>query len=177
MHYKTYYESPIGRVALTSDGEAITGLWLPKHDDFESNYDESLTEADLPIFEKAIIWLDKYFSGNNPEIDFALKPIGTEFREQVWDVLLKIPYGETVTYGEIAKEIGIKRNKPNMSSQAVGGAVGTNPISIIIPCHRVVGKNGSLTGYGGGIDTKIELLKLEKVDMQPLYRPKYSTKP
>src|SRR5699024_1703109 len=137
MHYKTYYESPIGRVALTSDGEAITGLWLPKHDDFESNYDESLTEADLPIFEKAIIWLDKYFSENNPKIDFALKPIETDIREQVWDDLLKIPYGETVTYGDIAKEIGIKRNKPNMSSQAVGGAVGTNPISIIIPCHRV----------------------------------------
>src|SRR5699024_5793211 len=83
----------------------ITGLWLPKHEDFESNYDEALTEAELPVFEKVISWLDKYFSGNNPKIDFALKPIGTEFREQVWDVLLKIPYGETVTYGEIAKEI------------------------------------------------------------------------
>jgi len=102
MHYKTYYESPIGRIALTSDGEAITGLGLPKHEDFESNYDEALTEAELPVFEKVISWLDKYFSGNNPKIDFALKPIGTEFREQVWDVLLKIPYGETVT-GSVAK--------------------------------------------------------------------------
>src|SRR5699024_4887791 len=130
-----------------------------------------------PIFEKAIIWLDKYFSENNPKIDFALKPIGTEFREQVWDVLLKIPYGETVTYGDIAKEIGIKRNKPNMSTQAVSGADGTNSISIINPCHRVVSKDGNLTGYGGCIDTKIELLKIEKVDKQTPYRPKNSTKP
>ncbi|MDN6699043.1 MAG: MGMT family protein, partial [Staphylococcus equorum] len=102
---------------------------------------------------------------------------GTEFREQVWAALLEIPYGKTVTYGEIAQIIGKKRGKTQMSSQAVGGAVGNNPISIIIPCHRVVGKDGSLTGYGGGIDTKIELLKLEKMDMDAFYRPKYSTKP
>lgn len=141
MQYKTYYESPIGQIAITSDGEAITGLWLPKHNDFE------------------------------------LKATGSEFREQVWEILLDIPYGVTVTYGDIAKKIAIKRNKQKMSSQAVGGAVGTNPISIMIPCHRVVGKDGSLTGYGGGIDTKIELLQLEQVNMKPLYRPKHSTKP
>ncbi|MBO1205504.1 MULTISPECIES: methylated-DNA--[protein]-cysteine S-methyltransferase [Staphylococcus] len=177
MQYKTYYESPIGQIAITSDGEAITGLWLPKHNDFELNYNEPLTEAKLPIFTKAITWIDAYFAGNNPKIDFELKATGSEFREQVWEILLDIPYGVTVTYGDIAKKIAIKRNKQKMSSQAVGGAVGTNPISIMIPCHRVVGKDGSLTGYGGGIDTKIELLQLEQVNMKPLYRPKHSTKP
>ncbi len=177
MHYKRYYQAPIGRIAITSDGEHITGLWLPNQTDFELKYDDKLVETEQPIFDKVERWLDAYFSGNIPEIDFPLKASGTEFREQVWAALLEIPYGKTVTYGEIAQIIGKKRGKTQMSSQAVGGAVGNNPISIIIPCHRVVGKDGSLTGYGGGIDTKIELLKLEKMDMDAFYRPKYSTKP
>lgn len=177
MHYKSNYQSPIGQIALTSDGENITGLWLPNHKDFETQYKDELMTADLPIFDKAKRWLDAYFSGNNPKIDFPLKATGTSFREQVWQILLEIPQGETWAYGEIAQKIAEKRGEAKMSSQAVGGAVGSNPISIIIPCHRVVGKDGSLTGYGGGIDTKIELLKLEGLDMNVFYRPKHSTKP
>lgn len=177
MHYKTYYESPIGRIALTSDGTNLTGLWLPKHNDFEQQYNETLREAELPVFDKVSNWLNDYFSGNNPEINFPLAPEGTEFRKRVWNLLLKIPYGETVTYGDIAQDIARQLGKEKMSSQAVGGAVGSNPISIIIPCHRVVGKDGNLTGYGGGIDTKIALFKIEQMNMANYYRPKFSTKP
>lgn len=177
MHYKKYYESPIGQLAMTSDGKNITGLWLPNHEDFELKFNEKLFEAELIIFNKAVTWLDDYFLGNNPVIDFPLKAEGTEFRKQVWDILLDIPYGETITYGEIAKQMAQIRGKKTMSAQAVGGAVGNNPISIMIPCHRVVGKDGNLTGYGGGIDTKIELLKLEQMDMNAYYKPKHSTKP
>lgn len=177
MHYKKYYESPIGQLAMTSDGKNITGLWLPNHKDFELKFNEKLFEAELIIFNKAVAWLDDYFLGNNPVIDFPLKAEGTEFRKQVWEILLDIPYGETITYGEIAKQMAQIRGKKTMSAQAVGGAVGNNPISIMIPCHRVVGKDGNLTGYGGGIDTKIELLKLEQMDMNAYYKPKHSTKP
>lgn len=177
MHYKTYYESPIGRIALTSDGTNLTGLWLPKHKDFEQQYNETLREAKLPVFDKVSNWLNDYFSGNNPEINFPLAPEGTEFRKRVWNLLLKIPYGETVTYGDIAQDIARQLGKEKMSSQAVGGSVGSNPISIIIPCHRVVGKDGNLTGYGGGIDTKIALFKIEQMNMANYYRPKFSTKP
>ncbi|MEB7039622.1 methylated-DNA--[protein]-cysteine S-methyltransferase [Staphylococcus gallinarum] len=177
MHYKTYYESPIGRIALTSDGTNLTGLWLPNHKDFEQQYNETLREAELPVFDKVSNWLNDYFSGNNPEINFPLAPEGTEFRKRVWNLLLKIPYGETVTYGDIAQDIARQLGKEKMSSQAVGGAVGSNPISIIIPCHRVVGKDGNLTGYGGGIDTKIALFKIEQMNMANYYRPKFSTKP
>lgn len=177
MHYKKYYESPIGQLAMTSDGKNITGLWLPNHEDFELKFNEKLFEAELIIFNKAVAWLDDYFLGNNPVIDFPLKAEGTEFRKQVWEILLDIPYGETITYGEIAKQMAQIRGKKTMSAQAIGGAVGNNPISIMIPCHRVVGKDGNLTGYGGGIDTKIELLKLEQMDMNAYYKPKHSTKP
>ncbi|PHK48896.1 methylated-DNA--[protein]-cysteine S-methyltransferase [Staphylococcus edaphicus] len=177
MHYKSYYQSPIGHITLTSDGQNLTGLWLPKHTDFEAQDDNPLQEMDLAVFDKAKHWLDAYFSGDNPKIDFPLKATGTTFREQVWQILLEIPQGETWTYGDIAEKIAKKRGKTKMSAQAVGGAVGSNPISIIIPCHRVVGKDGNLTGYGGGIDTKIMLLKLESVDMDVLYRPKHSKKP
>src|SRR5699024_8482236 len=118
MQYKTYYESPIGQIAITSDGEAITGLWLPKHNDFELNYNEPLTEAKLTIFTKAITFLDAYFAINNVNIDFELKVTGTEFRELICEILLNIPYGVTVTYGDIAIKIAIKRNKQKMSSQA-----------------------------------------------------------
>ncbi|MCG7339025.1 methylated-DNA--[protein]-cysteine S-methyltransferase [Staphylococcus sp. ACRSN] len=177
MHYKIHYDAPIGRITLTSDGINLTGLWLPKHKDYENHYSEKLVSSDLPVFDKVKQWLDEYFLGNNPEINFPLAPEGTAFRKQVWDLLLEIPHGKTVTYGEIAQAVGLKRGKTTMSSQAVGGAVGSNPISIIIPCHRVVGKDGNLTGYGGGIDTKIALFKLEDMNMDDYYRPKFSTKP
>ncbi|SUM35013.1 6-O-methylguanine-DNA methyltransferase [Staphylococcus gallinarum] len=140
-------------------------------------YNETLREAELPVFDKVSNWLNDYFSGNNPEINFPLAPEGTEFRKRVWNLLLKIPYGETVTYGDIAQDIARQLGKEKMSSQAIGGAVGSNPISIIIPCHRVVGKDGNLTGYGGGIDTKIALFKIEQMNMANYYRPKFSTKP
>ena len=117
-----------------------------------------IEDDELPIFERVIKWLDDYFDGLNPRIDFELRPQGSEFRQKVWRILSDIPYGETMTYGEIASMIS-----PTMSAQAVGGAVGANPIAIVIPCHRVLGKNGKLTGYAAGLERKIELLKIENI--------------
>lgn len=161
MYYSTDYSSPLGEMLLVSDGEAICGLWFYNQKYFKSTIDDELIENnELDIFKKAIKWLDDYFNGLNPVIDFKLKPQGTEFRINVWKVLSEIPYGKTMTYGEIASQIS-----PTMSAQAVGGAVGANPISIMIPCHRVIGVDGKLTGYAGGIERKIELLKLEKAEI------------
>ena len=157
MYFSTDYSSPIGKMLIASDGEAICGVWFygqkhfPSTDDFTQN-------DDLVIFNDVKKWFDDYFNGANPQIDFRLKPSGTDFRLRVWKILSEIPYGETLTYGEIARKIS-----PTMSAQAVGGAVGHNPISILIPCHRVLGTNGKLTGYAGGIDRKIELLKIENI--------------
>lgn len=131
---------------------------------------------DLPVFDAAKRWLDRYFAGKRPVIsELPLSPIGGEFRQLVWRILCEIPYGQVITYGEIAQQIAVKMNRTTMSSQAVGGAVGHNPISIVIPCHRVVGTNGSLTGYAGGIGTKVKLLELEGVDMSRLFVPKTGT--
>jgi methylated-DNA-[protein]-cysteine S-methyltransferase len=161
MYYSTDYSSPLGEMLLVSDGEAICGLWFYNQKYFKSTIDDELIENnELDIFKKAIKWLDDYFNGLNPVINFKLKPQGTEFRINVWKVLSEIPYGKTMTYGEIASQIS-----PTMSAQAVGGAVGANPISIMIPCHRVIGVDGKLTGYAGGIERKIELLKLEKAEI------------
>lgn len=156
--YTTTYVSPIGNIILGSDGEALVGLWLEGQKYFLGNYKEAETKDGLPVFTETRCWLDGYFKGRNPEITMPLAPEGTEFQKKVWKELEGIPYGKTVTYGDIAKKLGIK------SGQAVGGAVGRNPISIIIPCHRVVGKNKTLTGYAGGIDKKLLLLKLENSD-------------
>lgn len=120
-------------------------------------------------------WLDVYFSGEEPKFTPPLHPTGSVFRQEVWKILLQIPYGQTITYGEIARRMAVMKNTSHMSAQAVGGAVGHNKISIIIPCHRVVGTNGSLTGYAGGIDKKILLLKLERTDMSRLFVPKKGT--
>ena len=131
---------------------------------------------DMPVFLAAKDWLDRYFAGAKPAAaELPLAPSGGEFRQIVWDILREIPYGETVTYGDIAKKTAIRMNRESMSSQAVGGAVGHNPISIIIPCHRVIGANGSLTGYAGGIGTKIKLLELEGVDLSHLFVPNKGT--
>ena len=158
MYYSTDYSSPLGKMLIVSDGEAICGLWFYGQKYFKSTIDESMVEKpDLTIFKKATKWLDDYFNGLNPEIDFKLNPQGSEFRKNVWKILTEIPYGKTVTYGEIASLLS-----PTMSAQAVGGAVGHNPISILIPCHRVLGSNGKLTGYAGGIERKIKLLELER---------------
>ncbi|RBQ22311.1 Methylated-DNA--protein-cysteine methyltransferase [Candidatus Methanobinarius endosymbioticus] len=177
MIYSKKYESPIGPLILASDGENLIGIWMKDQKHFTDSVNEEMIEkADLPIFNKTRKWLDDYFEGKKPKIsDLPLAPKGTEFREAVWDILCEIPYGETIPYGEIAKIMAKKTNKEKMSSQAVGGAVGHNPISIIIPCHRVVGTNGSLTGYAGGLDKKIKLLEDENVDMKKLFVPKKGT--
>ena len=160
MFFSTDYISPIGRILIVSDGEAICGVWFYAQKYFLSTIDDELVQKDdLAIFVKVKKWFDDYFEGSNPDIDFKLKPEGSEFRIRVWKILSEIPYGETITYGEIASRLS-----STMSAQAVGGAVGHNPISILIPCHRVIGSDGRLTGYAGGLDKKIELLKLEEID-------------
>ena len=157
MYYSTDYVSPLGEILIISDGESICGVYFYGQKYFPST--ENIVENDeLAIFRDVKKWLDDYFKGLNPKIDFKIKPQGSEFRLKVWKILSEIPYGRTMTYGQIASRIS-----PTMSAQAVGGAVGHNPISILIPCHRVLGVNGKLRGYGGGIDRKIELLKLEKI--------------
>lgn len=155
--YSTYYSSPIGEMLIASDGEAVCGVWFCGQKHFPP-LDDFTQKDDLAIFRDVKRWFDDYFSGLNPEITFKLKPEGSKFRLKVWKILSEIPYGETLTYGEIAGRISA-----TMSAQAVGGAVGHNPISILIPCHRVLGADGKLTGYAGGIDKKIELLKIENI--------------
>ena len=131
---------------------------------------------DMPVFYAAKKWLDRYFAGEKPTIaELPLAPIGNEFRQGVWKILREIPYGKVITYGDIARKMAVQMGRPTMSAQAVGGAVGHNPISIIIPCHRVVGTNGSLTGFSGGITVKTKLLELEGVDMSGLFAPKKGT--
>lgn len=172
MIYISYYKSQIGEILLASKNKKLIGLWIegqnPNLSDFK---DKIIKKDDEEIIVKVKEWLNKYFNKEKPLIeDLPLNPIGSEFRKKVWKILCKIPYGETITYGDIAKEIGKSEGK-KMSAQAVGGAVGHNPISIIIPCHRVVGTNGNLIGYGGGLDLKIKLLKLENVNMKDYYLP------
>lgn len=157
MYYSTNYDSPLGEMLIVSDGDSVCGVWFCGQKHFPS-FDNLIQDDDLAIFERVRIWFDDYFEGKNPRIDFNLKPDGTQFRLKVWKLLSEIPYGETLTYGEIARKIS-----PEMSAQAVGGAVGHNPIAILIPCHRVLGSNGKLTGYAAGLDKKIELLKIEKI--------------
>ena len=164
MLYKSTYNSPLGKITLASDGKNLIGLWIEGQKYFLSSIKSELKEQpDLEIFTKTTNWLDRYFKNKKPGIsEIPLAPNGTTFQKAVWEILCKIPYGKTTTYGEIAQEIAKQKGLKKMSAQAVGGAVGHNPISIIIPCHRVIGSNGNLTGYAGGIDKKIKLLKLEK---------------
>lgn len=173
MIYTTYYESLIGKILLASKDGKIIGAWINGQKDYLEKLEEKIKENNNDsALLKSKKWLDRYFNGEKPEIsELELAPIGSEFAQNVWKLLCEIPYGETTTYGNIAKKVAQIMKKENMSPQAVGGAVGHNPISIIIPCHRVVGTNGNLTGYAGGIDKKIELLKLEKVDISNLYLP------
>lgn len=164
MLYKTYYKSPIGNLMLLSDGDNLVGLYIENQKYYLNGIKQELTSKDnLQVFENTKKWLDRYFAKENPSIkEIPLAPIGGEFRQKVWKILCEIPYGKTTTYGEIAKRIAKEMDKEKMSAQAVGNAVGHNPISIIIPCHRVVGKDGSLTGYAGGIEKKRILLELER---------------
>ena len=173
MTYVNYYASPLGEILLASDGEAITGLWFLGAKYFARGLDPAAQERDLPVFQSAKAWLDAYFAGREPGALPPLRPAGTAFQRQVWDLLLQIPYGATTTYGALARRLAERRGR--VSAQAVGGAVGHNPISIVIPCHRVVGSDGSLTGYAGGLDKKIWLLEHEGMDMTRVYRPKKGT--
>lgn len=161
MHYTNEYLSPLGAITIASNGTELTGLWFNGQKYFADTLGGEYEAKSLPVFEETRRWLDIYFSGQNPSFVPPLKLCASPFRMQVWEILKGIPYGQTVTYGEIARILEEKNGK-RMSAQAVGGAVGHNPISIIVPCHRVVGANGSLTGYAGGIDKKIRLLELEK---------------
>ena len=178
MYYLTKYNSTlIGPVTIASDGENIVGLWLDGQKYHSATISGDVTEKDdLPVFAKAKKWLDKYFAGEKPALsELPLAPQGGDFRTAVWDILCEIPYGASITYGEIANLVAVKTGRKAMSAQAVGGAVGHNPISIIIPCHRVVGANGSLTGYAGGIGKKIALLKHEGADMSGFTIPTKGT--
>ncbi len=164
--YISYYSSPLGKIVLAADEIGLTGLWFKGQKHFALYLDKIHEEKELPIFTKAKEWLDIYFSGDDPDFKLPLHFIGTPFQNEVWEILYSIPYGKTMTYGEIAKILADRRGIKQMSAQAVGGAVGRNEISIIVPCHRVLGANGSLTGYAGGIDKKIALLRLEKIDIR-----------
>ena len=161
MEYVSHYKSPLGGITLASDGEALTGLWFDHQKYYADALDEKYEEKELPVFEQTKKWLNVYFDGREPDFMPPIKMKTTSFRRAVWEIMLTIPYGQTMTYGEIAKIIAEQKGIKHMSAQAVGGAVGHNSISIIIPCHRVIGTNGSLTGYAGGIDKKAKLLKLE----------------
>ncbi|MDR1025901.1 MAG: methylated-DNA--[protein]-cysteine S-methyltransferase [Lactobacillus sp.] len=171
MYYSTLYTSPIGEITLACKDDKLVGLWMEGQKYHGDTIPEKMIENnDCPVFEKTRNWLDRYFAGRTPSIsELSLAPIGSEFRQSVWNILCQIPYGKVITYGDIAKKMGIK------SAQAVGGAVGHNPISIIIPCHRVVGSNGSLTGFSAGVKTKIKLLELEGTDMAGFFVPTRGT--
>ena len=165
MDYVSSYNSPLGKVTLASDGVSLVGLWFETQKFFASSLSDTYSEEELPIFDETIKWLDTYFAGNEPNFTPRILMRGTHFREAIWRILLKIPYGKTVTYGEIASEYAKQNGLEKMSAQAVGGAIAHNPISIIVPCHRVVGANGDLTGYAGGIERKHELLKIEGLEI------------
>jgi len=173
MQYTNHYHSPLGEILLAGDGTSLTGLWFVEHQRFVAQtLDKEHEEKDLPLFESVKNWLDCYFTGKEPDFMPQLYFTGTDFQKEVQRILLSIPYGETTTYGAIAKQMARQRGIACMSARAIGSAVGHNPISIIIPCHRVVGANGSLTGYGGGMDRKIRLLELEHINTGLFYVPK-----
>lgn len=160
--YLSHYDSPLGKMTMTSDGEALTGLWFEPQKYMDSPFVSSYEiNHDLAIFQETTKWLDIYFTGKDPQFTPPLNAKGSLFRQQVWEILLTIPFGQTMSYGEIAKLMARRKGMKAMSAQAVGGAVGHNPISLIIPCHRVIGANGQLTGYASGIDKKCWLLHNE----------------
>jgi|LSQX01.1.fsa_nt_gb methylated-DNA-[protein]-cysteine S-methyltransferase len=177
MIYTASYASPLGQLSLASDGTSLTGLWVEGQKYYAATLKEPvLAKEDLPLFQLTRDWLDAYFAGDKVSgSQLPLAPAGSDFRQLVWQLLCQIPYGQTITYGGLAKKLAASMGRASMSSQAVGGAVGHNPISIIIPCHRVVGANGSLTGYASGLDRKILLLELEGVDLAGFFRPEKGT--
>lgn len=162
MTFVSHYDSPLGRILLAGDEQGLSGLWFEGAKYFAAGLAPEPQEGELPVFDRAKAWLDLYFGGADPDFLPPLHVIGTPFQSAVWELLLKIPYGETTTYGELAKAVAARMGLARMSAQAVGGAVGRNPVSLMIPCHRVLGANGSLTGYAGGVEKKRRLLDLEK---------------
>ncbi|WP_232221625.1 methylated-DNA--[protein]-cysteine S-methyltransferase [Desulfovibrio sp. 6_1_46AFAA] len=175
MQYTAAYQSSVGDVLLAADETGLTGLWFEGEKFYALSLDPEHEERETPIFAITRRWLDIYFSGHEPDFMPPVHMIGSEFRRCVWELLLRIPYGTTVTYGDLARQVARRRGLRRMSAQAVGGAVGHNEISIIVPCHRVVGTNGSLTGYAGGVDKKRRLLELEGVDMEKFFVPARGT--
>ena len=175
MTFTQHYDSPLGGILLAADAVGLTGLWFDGQKYFARGLSSEQEKRELPVLLEAKRWLDIYFTGKEPDFLPPLHPNGSAFRRSVWEILLQIPYGRTTTYGEIARLLSEKRGLSRMSAQAVGGAVGHNAISIIIPCHRVVGTNGSLTGYAGGVDKKVKLLELEHADMTGFFVPKKGT--
>ena len=176
MIYTNVYESPLGNILLAGDEEGLTGLWFTEGSKYSKDcLAKDTRPREMDYFEQAKNWLDLYFAGRDPGFFPRLHFVGSAFRNRVGEILCEIPYGKTVTYGWIADKIAEEQGLERMSAQAVGGAVGHNPICIIVPCHRVVGANGSLTGYGGGIMRKKALLELEGVDMSRFTVPKKGT--
>lgn len=172
MEYTCTYQSPLGEMLLAADEEGLTGAWFVGQKYFACGLEAGKENPAFPVLRQAAHWLDRYFRGENPEMDFPLHLMGTDFRKKVWQCLLEIPYGETTTYGAIAKMLARRRGLARMSAQAVGGAVGHNRISIIVPCHRVLGADGSLTGYAGGLQKKLALLRLEGIPEDAFFLPK-----
>lgn len=168
----SHYHSPLGDILLAGDKRGVTGLWFEKSKYFGAGLDPASREGTLPVLEEAKRWLDIYFSGEEPNFMPQVFLAGPPFRMDVWSLLREIPYGKTASYGELARKLAVLRGLPRMSAQAVGGAVSRNPVSILVPCHRVVGSTGSLTGYAGGVDKKKALLLLEGADMGRLFVPK-----
>ena len=162
MDFIHHYRSPLGGITIASDGNALTGLWFDGQKYFGSTLSAEYEERPLPVFDQTDSWLDLYFSGRDPGFTPPLCLRGTPFRRAVWEILLTIPFGHTVTYGEIAARLADRMGLAQMSARAVGGAVGRNPVSLIIPCHRVIGSDGSLTGYAGGPEKKLWLLEIER---------------
>lgn len=162
MDYMRYFDSPLGRILLGSDGTFLTGLWFDGQEHYASTLGPVRKEAALPVFSEAECWLDLYFSGRNPGFTPALALHGTPFRKAVWEILLSVPYGKTVTYSGLTELLSL----PRASARAVGGAVAHNPVSLVVPCHRVVGAGGSLTGYAGGLSRKAKLLEMERAYAQ-----------
>ena len=175
MMYTLHYDSPLGGILLAADEVGLTGLWFDGEKYFANILGPEQQERGTPVLAETEHWLDLYFSGRKPDFTPPLHPIGSPFRRAVWELLLQIPYGQTTTYGALAQKLAAKQGKLRMSAQAVGGAVGHNEISIIIPCHRVVGTSGSLTGYAGGIEKKVRLLQLEHADMSRFFVPTKGT--
>ena len=170
MYYKSIYPSPLGQIAIVSNDQAIKGLWFSDQRYFGGKYDlQTMVEGETPVTKKVKNWLDAYFAGENPTLDpNILDPEVTSYRKQILNALINVPYGQTTSYKELADQVALNTPGKKGSARAAGGAVGHNPISILIPCHRVVATNGALTGYAGGIDRKIALLALEDIDKSNL---------